>query len=183
MRENIALGLLLVLLYPFGASAWQDQPAGARVKPSLVLVAEPTKLVYRKGEVVEFNFTLHNISSENVIIARSLQLTLNLDLTIAGAHSRRAEWCGRIADQILVSKSRYTTLSGGASSRAKLVVSCVNEGDPRRAWGYRLDDVGKYTIRAAYRLPQPKEDFEKTFPNATVIQGPILAEPVTIELQ
>jgi hypothetical protein len=183
MRKNVALGIILASFSLLHPSRSQHQSGVVRQKSRLALVAEPTKPVYQRGETVEFKFTLRNISGVDVIVGRHLALTLNIDLKISDSHGKTAEWCGRIADQIIMLKSRYTILSPGASKHAKLAISCLDQADPKRAWGYRLDRKGKYVIRASYRLPQSKEELEKAFPNAHVDQGPVWAEPVTIEIQ
>jgi len=179
--KNIAFLGIVILSSQFSTGA-QDQLAIPE-KPALVLVAKPTKLIYAKGEQVEFNFTLRNVSSNALIVARRLQLTLNVELKISDAQDKPVEWCGRIADQLVPLQSRYVSLSPGESVRAKLVVSCENKDDRTRAWGYILHAPGKYVVKATYRLPQPKEYFEKLFPNTHVVRGPILADPVTIDLR
>jgi hypothetical protein len=175
--------LFLMLLPCWSSAAQQYDPAHISQKPALVLEGKPTKLVYAKGETVEFDFTLRNVSGDRLIVARWLQLTLNVGLDISDSQGNTAEWCGRIADEIVPSKSRYKTLAPGESVSAKLAVSCVNKNDRRHAWGFVMDAPGKYMIKATYRLPQPKEYFHRLFPTARVIQGPVSAEPVTIELK
>ena len=161
----------------------QDNSADVQRKPALVLEAKPTKLVYAKGETVEFNFTLRNVGGSDLIVPRWLQLKLNVGLDIADSQGKPATWCGRIADQIIPSKSRYKTLSYGQSLSAKLAISCIGKDNPQHAWGYQFDAPGKYVIKATYRLPQSKEYFQSLFPNAQVNRGPVLAEPATIEVR
>ena len=178
-----ALRVFFLIFVSLSSASSQDQPIGSRTKLELTLDAKPTKLVYLNGETVEFNFTLRNVSKEEQIVARQLKLTLNVDLRISDSQGRQVKWCGRIADQIIPSKHRYIALLPGKSLPARLAVSCANKDDPGNAWGYLLDAPGKYTVKAAYRLPQPKEYFESLFPNAHVVRGPVVAEPVTIELK
>jgi len=182
-RHIVLFGTLIVVFFCQLNAAPQDRPASAQRESELIFSAKPIKPVYLKGDTIEFNFALRNASKDEQIVARSLQLTLNVGLKISDSQGKDVGWCGRIADQAIPLKSRYMTLSPGESVRAKLAISCVNKDDPTRAWGYALDAVGKYIVHAAYRLPQPSGYFEELFPNARVVRGPVSAEPVTIELR
>jgi len=185
MRRNYVFtpGICILIFCSLSSAASQDQLLGSQRNATLILDIKPSKSVYQKGETVEIEVTLRNASKDDQIVPRQLHLTLNVDLEILNPQGTRADWCGRIADQIIPSKSRYKTLSPDESVHTKLAVSCVNKDDRRRAWGYALDKPGKYIIKAAYRLPQPKEYFENLFPGAHVARGPVSAKPVTIELK
>jgi len=160
--------------------AAQDPPA--QETQGLVLDVKPTKLVYAKNEPVELDITLRNAGKHRQIVARRLSLGMRITLVILDPQGKSAKWCGRISDEIVVLKGNYKTLSPGESVHAKLTITCGSAKDPGHG-GYVLDAPGKYVIKAAYRLPIPKEDYERAFPNADVIRGPVWAEPITIELQ
>ena len=179
VQDALLIALLATCGHPLGA---QNSPLATQ-KAQVVFAAKPAKGAYAKGEAVEFDFGLKNGGNDPIIVPRALRLSLNVDLEISNAAGTLAKWCGRIADQLIPSRSRYQSLSPGQSVRARLTVSCVDKDNPNRAWGYSLDAPGKYTIRARYRLPQPKEFFESLFPKQDVARGPIFAEPVTIEVR
>jgi hypothetical protein len=147
----------------------------------LILEVRAVKPDYPKGEAVELTFRLQNVSQKKVLVAQTFQLTRYIDLEISGKEGKRADWCGRVVSQTDSMRS-FTTLNPGGSISKKVVISCVNRGEPGRAWGYALDDPGKYVIRATYRLPQPEPFFEKFFPKVPVVRGPVSAEPVSIEI-
>jgi hypothetical protein len=107
---------------------------------------------------------------------------MRIRLDISDAQGNAAKWCGRIADELFVSKDSYRTLSPGESIHARLITSCDNSQDSKRG-GYVLSAPGKYLIKAVYLLPLPREEYEKAFPNSSVVRGPISAEPVTVELK
>jgi hypothetical protein len=185
--KHFAISLIGILALSMLSSRWptvarQDQPAKAPRTPTLVFKAKATKPVYSRGEAVEFNFTLRNGGQDTLIVAKHLQLSLNVKLEIIDAEGKPAKWCGRIAE-IFPSKDLYRTLSPGESLSSKLNVACANQDDPGRAWGYSLSVPGKYVVKSSYRLPQPKEVFDQLFPYEQVPQGPVSAKPVTIELQ
>lgn len=150
---------------------------------SATFEATPTKGVFAKGETVEVKFRLRNNGRAPIIVPRALRLRLSVDLEISDGAGKESKWCGRIADQVIPSKIRYLSLAPGQSLDALLAISCVDKDNPNRAWGYLVDSPGKYTFKAKYRLPQPKEFFESLFPNQDVARGPILAEPFTIEIR
>lgn len=177
-----SLAIVALVLSAWCAGAADKHRSESGQKAELVFEAQPTKPVYRKGEAVEFNFNLHNVSRKKVLVARTFQLTYYVDLEILDQEGERAEWCGRVVSQIDSARS-FTVLPPGGAVEKKLAISCVNKGDPSRAWGYELHNPGKYIIKATYRLPQPKRFFEKFFPNAPVVRGPISADPVTIEVE
>jgi hypothetical protein len=142
----------------------------------------PVKSVFEAGETVEADFVLRNVGDTNVIVARTLRLTASIKLEIQDAQEQPAKWCGRIAEWTDSSRS-YVNLAPGQSVHAKLAISCVDKENKSRSWGYSLNKPGKYVLKATYRLPRPKEYYKKLFPAADVVQGPISAQPVTLELR
>lgn len=181
--NSVPLGVVLLISCSLCAAAPQDEPKiGKQGKNDLVLVVKPTKLVYHGRETVELHFALRNTSSNSLIVAKTLRLTANIALEITDSHGGTAQWCGRIAEWYDSARS-YVTLSPGELVQATLAVSCVNKEDVKHAWGYTFGGAGRYTIKASYRLPRPAEYYKRLFPNETVARGPILAEPVTIEVK
>ena len=168
------VGLLLIVLCQL--------PVAGQEKPSLVFVAQATKSAYLKSEPMEVHFTLKNVGRDPVIVVRRLHLTLSVQLRISNSQGKQAKWCGRIAE-VIPMRGSYTELAPGQSIRSELNISCVNEDDPQRAWGYRLNRAGRYVIEASYRLTQPQEELDSLFPGSHVIRGPIMAAPVTVELR
>jgi hypothetical protein len=148
----------------------------------LILEVKPTKSVYLKNDPIELDFTLRNSGKSPQIVARRLSLGMRIKLDILDPSDKPAKWCGRIADELFVLRDNYKTLAPGESMHQRLVISCDNMKDAKRG-GYILDAPGRYMIKAAYLLPIPKEGYDKVFPNAHVIRGPVWAEPVTIDLQ
>jgi hypothetical protein len=181
-HHKLRLGVLMLILFCLSVAASQVRGRGGDEKTDLALEVKSRKLVYQYGETVELNFILRNVGRKNVIVARRLRLTSNIGIEISDPQGQLAQWCGRIAEPIDSARS-YMPLAPGESVRAILPVSCVNKEDRRRAWGFTLSSPGRYVVKAAYRLPRPKEHYENLFPNARVIRGPILAEPITIELK
>ena len=172
-----------IVLLPFlGWSVAQSNPIDAGDGSGLILEVHAVKPNFSKGEAVELTFHLQNVSQRKVLVARTFQLARYVDLEISGQEGNRASWCGRVVSQTDSMRS-FTTLDPGGSISKKEMISCVNRGDPGRAWGYELGDPGKYVIRATYRLPQPEAFFEKFFPKVPVIRGPVSAEPVSIEIK
>jgi hypothetical protein len=157
-------------------------PTAQNAEAELALEVVPVKSVFQIGEKVDLNFVLRNVGHSDIVVARTLRLTASIKLDIADAQGQLAQWCGRIAEQYDSSRS-YVTLAPGQSISSRLSVSCVNEGDKAHAWGYAIGQSGTYVIKATYRLPRPKEYYEKLFPNAQVVRGPVAAEPITIELK
>lgn len=150
--------------------------------PGVAFEVQPVKTTYRTGEVVELNFTLRNLSKKDLLVARTFQLSYYVNLEILDQNGKRAAWCGRVVSQIDSARS-FTTLPPGETVRRKVAVSCVDQNNPGRAWGYVLAAPGKYVIKATYRLPQPIAFFKKLFPGVPVVCGPVVAEAITVELQ
>jgi hypothetical protein len=157
------------------------QGSPTRGPMDLVLEVNPTKPVYAKNEPVKLDFKLRNAGPRAQIVARRLSLGMRITLVIRDAHGQPAKRCGRIADEIVVLKENYKLLAPGQSVRARLTISC-DEVDPSRA-GYVFDRSGRYTIRAAYKLPIPREDYEKAFPGSDIVRGPVWGKAVAIEIK
>jgi hypothetical protein len=137
---------------------------------------------YLHGAHLKLVFTLRNVSGKEVLVAQTFQLGRYIDLDITDSHGKAAQWCGRIVAQA-DSVQSFTMLPPGRSLRKTVLVSCFNADDPSRAAGYRIDGPGQYTIKATYHLPQPTMFFEKFFPTATVVRGPISAKPIIIQVK
>lgn len=183
MRNNTCtLGIVILLCFGWCLSATDRSPSDVGEGSGLIFEALAVKPDYVNGETVELSFKLHNVGHNDVLIARTFQLTRYIDLQISNQHDEQARWCGRVVSQTDSARS-FTVLAPGESVKVELVVSCVNRSDPGRAWGYALDKPGKYVIKATYRLPQTKAFFEKFFPNVHAVRGPIAAKPVTIEIE
>ncbi|MBZ5723348.1 MAG: hypothetical protein LAO03_23685 [Acidobacteriia bacterium] len=183
MSKNMCtLGIVIMLCWCWSVSAAYNGQPDAGKTSGLILEALLVKPTYAQGETVELTFKLRNAGRNKALIARTFQLTRYIDLEILDQQGKHAQWCGRVISQTDSARS-FTTLAPGASVSLKLPISCVNGGDPGRAWGYTLVNRGKYIIRATYRLPQPEKFFERFFPNTPVVRGPIPAEPVTIEIE
>jgi hypothetical protein len=155
---------------------------GKNGEAKLALEVKPVKPVFQTGDPIDLHFVLRNVGNRNVIVARTLRLTANIKLEIQDAQGQSALWCGRIAEWADSSRS-YVNLAPGQSVSATLTASCVNKENKSRSWGYTVDKPGKYVAKATYRLPRPKEYYEKLFPEAEVVRGPILAQPISIELR
>lgn len=182
MKTKILFGIIIALLASSLPGFAQENTAKSGEESKLAFVIEPVKTVYTRGENVEFSFRLSNRSRDKILVARSFQLNLYVNLDMTDPAGKSADWCGRILGQIDSPRS-FITLSPGESLSKKLVVSCVNKADKSRAWGYSLDTPGKYMVRGTYRLPQPKVFFKKDFPDVPVVRGPVLAQPVTVEIR
>ncbi|MCU1270586.1 MAG: hypothetical protein JWN74_1880 [Acidobacteriaceae bacterium] len=185
MRENnfallVSLVLALSLCGHSADKVARNPPPAAQ---DLALKVSPTKLVYKTSEAIELHLTLENKGQAQQIVPRHLKLRTNIRLQILDHQGGSAKWCGRIADELVFLKSNYRTLSPGEFLKGRLTISCQNAEDPGRSWGYKISVPGKYTIEAAYQLTLPRENYEKGFPGARVVSGPVSAEPVTIELQ
>ena len=154
----------------------------AQEMQDLALDVKPTKSVYLKNEPIEIEISLRNDSSRPQIVARHLGLGMRIRLVIIDQSGNRAKPCGRIPDEIFVLRDNYETLSPGKSVHARLAVTCDDPKGSGHA-GYVLNHSGTFLIDATYSLPIPKEDYQRVFPNADVIRGPIRAKPVTIELR
>ena len=180
VRKMTSILLLAACCHFAGAQNAPTTPGQASL---LVFEAKPVKGVYTQGDTVEVDFRLTNKGKDEAIVPRALRLSLSVELEISGDSGQRAEWCGRVADEVIPSKARYRSLSPGESIGARLAVSCVNSENPSQAWGYFLNEPGKYIIKPSYRLPQSKGFFESLFPKQQVPRGPVLAEPITIRIR
>jgi hypothetical protein len=187
MNKTIVIALLGGGLLS-GWAQMMNQRALATTAPAtteqtgLVFQVEATKPVYIKGEPVELNFRLSNQSKSIMLVAKSFQLNYYVELNIANAGGHSAVWCGRIVDQIDSPRS-FVKLSPGQSIHAKLVVSCVNGNDPKHAWGYLVQEPGKYSVKATYRLPQTKRFLKSLFPGIVAVKGPISAPTISLEIR
>lgn len=179
---SLMLAVTLMVSSGYLLSAPQNLARKASRNPTLAFEAKATKPVYAKGENVEFSFTLRNGGEDTLMVVRQFQLRLNVSLEITDSQGLPVEWCGRIAE-VIPSKNLYRALSPGESIHTNLNIACVNRENPRIAWGYNLKAPGKYTVKATYRLPQPKEVLQQLFPERQVVRGPLFADPVMIELQ
>lgn len=148
----------------------------------LSLNTKPSKQVYAKGEPVELDITLRNVGKGPQIVARSLSLGMRITLVILYPDGKPVPRCGAVSDEIVVLKGNYKTLSPGEAVHRRLTITC-DDAKESRSSGYVLDRSGKYLIKAAYLLPVPKEEYKRVFPDLNVIQGPVWAQPVTIEVQ
>ncbi len=185
MRENnFALLINLVLALSFcGHSAVNEAPNPSAEAQDLVLKVSPTKPIYKTTEPIELDLTLENKGKAQQIVPRQLKLRTNIILKILDQQGVSAKWCGRIADELVFLRSNYRALSPGESLRGRLTISCENAGDQGRAWGYKISVPGKYKIEAAYQLTLPRQNYERAFPGARVVSGPVSAEPIMINLQ
>lgn len=182
MKTKILFGIVIAVLAISLAVFAQEKVAKSGEESKLAFVVEPAKTIYAKGEDVEFKFRLSNRSKTRLLVAKTFQLAHFVTLDIVNAEGKRAEWCGRIAGQTDFPRS-FIRLSPGDSVSRKLIVSCVNKDDRSRAWGYSLEAPGKYVVTGTYRLPQPEAFFKKLSPDVPAVRGPILAQPVTIEIR
>ena len=183
MRNNtFTLGIVILLCSGWCASTAHNSPLGVGARSGLILEALADKPDYVKGETVELTFKLRNVGHDKVLVARTFQLARYIDLEISDKQGNRARWCGRVISQTDSVRS-FTILAPRGSVSMKLAVSCVNGGDPGRAWGYVMENPGDYVIKATYRLPQPEAFFEKFFSKVAVLRGPVSAEPVTIKIK
>ena len=158
------------------------QNPSSQVSQDLALDAKPTKLVYAKGEPVELDITLRNVGKGSRIVARNLSLRMRIKLVITSPDGKPVTSCGVISDEIVVLGGNYKTLAPGQVIHKRLTITCDDAKDSRSS-GYTFDRSGKYLFKAAYLLPVPKEEYKRAFPDADVIQGPIWAEPFTIEVR
>ena len=156
--------------------------AGKSGETKLSLEVTPVKPVFQTGETVTADFVLRNVGDTSVMVARTLRLTASIKLEIKDDQEQSAKWCGRIAEWTDSARS-YVSLAPGQSVHARLSLSCVDKENKLRSWGYTLDKPGKYIVRATYRLPRPSEYYKKLFPDVEVVQGPISARPISIELR
>jgi hypothetical protein len=191
MRKTYFISLILILTCAgdhyfsnIGAAlaACAAQVPAAQGSRDLSLDARPTKQVYTKGGPVELDITLRNIGKSPQIVARRLSLGMRITFVILYPDGKPVTRCGVISDEIVVLRGNYKTLSPGEAVRKRLTITCDDTKDSRSS-GYVLDRSGKYLIKAAYLLPVPKEEYKRAFPDVNVIQGPIWADPVTIEVQ
>jgi hypothetical protein len=107
---------------------------------------------------------------------------MRITLVILYPDGKPVPRCGAVSDEIVVLKGNYKTLSPGEAVHRRLTITC-DDAKESRSSGYVLDRSGKYLIKAAYLLPVPKEEYKRVFPDLNVIQGPVWAQPVTIEVQ
>ena len=184
---------LLMLILSLGTSCCSTDGAvalavrAAQAPPApeaggLALDVKATKSVYAKNEPVVLDITLRNSGKSSQVVARRLSVGTRIKLAILSPDGTSAKRCGPISDEIVVVSGNYKTLPPGDFERQRLVISCDSAKDSRTP-GYIFDHPGKYVIKAAYLLPVPKEEYKRAFPNVDVIQGPVWAEPITIQVR
>jgi hypothetical protein len=148
--------------------------SGSAPKVKLEFGAVPNKPVYRLGEVIEFTFSLRNLGSTDVLVARRFVLNKYVWLEITGPDKKELPWCGKIDGRI----GEFAKLEPRAEIHSLVRISC----NVRRDSGFVFDRPGTYKVSAYYHMPEPVQSLKRIAGTAIVTTSPIRAKPTTITI-
>jgi len=156
---------------------WQLTAAQTAGDGALAFEVLPKSQKITRGKPVTLTFRVRNVGAQNALANRRFYLNHSVSLEITAASGQRAQWCGRLSD-MLVTQDDFVILAPGSQVERTVRISCDNKG----VGGYALAAPGEYVVKARYDLGLPPQALKAIAKGALVMNGPVEAQPVRIEV-
>lgn len=174
MREGCVATLVMAVILCATTITWgQDQAS------KISWVARPFKAQFKPGEEIILTYELKNLSSSQILVGSSPQVSGEMQLNLIGPNGMKVLWEGAVA---ATGPSFQFTLLGPGQSVAGRVVVPVNCNPTSFRGGYCLDKVGKYNGIVVYRAPS--YEFLKSMGcSDAFVKGPFRSDRFEFEIE